>query len=139
MKSPLTKDQPASLPTPWIHTELPGPRGKLLIANDERFTSPSYPRVYPLAVERGLLKFVPDEFRLHAHHWLILLGRYTCKARTPECSQCTIRDLCEYRRKTPDVTSIDAKSTAAVKRVGVLAPKRIATTPPRKRPRKSVR
>ncbi|OGA20078.1 MAG: endonuclease III [Betaproteobacteria bacterium RIFCSPLOWO2_12_FULL_63_13] len=53
-------------------------------------------------VEARLLKFVPEEFRRHAHHWLILHGRYVCKARKPECPACLIRDLCEYRDKTPD-------------------------------------
>jgi endonuclease-3 len=52
-------------------------------------------------VEEKLLKFVPEEFRLDAHHWLILHGRYTCKARRPECPVCIIADLCEYRHKTP--------------------------------------
>jgi endonuclease-3 len=52
-------------------------------------------------VERKLLKFVPDEFRQNAHHWLILHGRYVCKARKPECWRCTIASLCEFRRKTP--------------------------------------
>jgi endonuclease-3 len=54
----------------------------------------------PEAVERGLLKNVPAEFRLHAHHWLILHGRYVCKARKPACPHCVIRDLCAYRHKT---------------------------------------
>jgi len=54
----------------------------------------------PEEVEQRLLKFVPDEFRLHAHHWLILHGRYVCLARSPRCPVCVIRDLCEYRRKT---------------------------------------
>jgi endonuclease III len=52
-------------------------------------------------VERGLEKAVPQPFRLHAHHWLILHGRYTCKARTPECWRCVVRDLCPYKPKTP--------------------------------------
>ena len=52
------------------------------------------------AVEEKLLKFVPPEFRQDAHHWLILHGRYTCKARKPACPDCIIADLCEYRRKT---------------------------------------
>ena len=51
-------------------------------------------------VERKLMKFVSAEFRQNAHHWLILHGRYVCKARKPECPACTIRDLCEYRHKT---------------------------------------
>jgi len=54
----------------------------------------------PLEVERKLLKFVPDEFKHDAHHWLILHGRYVCTARKPKCSQCLIRDLCEYPHKT---------------------------------------
>jgi endonuclease-3 len=49
-----------------------------------------------LAVEKALLKRVPAEYLLNAHHWLILHGRYVCKARTPACSQCAIRDLCRY-------------------------------------------
>jgi len=51
-------------------------------------------------VERKLEKFVPDEFKLGAHHWLILHGRYVCVARTPRCPVCPIRDLCEFRQKT---------------------------------------
>jgi endonuclease-3 len=51
-------------------------------------------------VENRLLKFVPEEFRRDAHHWLILHGRYVCKARRPDCPTCLIRDLCEYKAKT---------------------------------------
>ena len=54
----------------------------------------------PEAVEQKLMKFVPDEFRQHAHHWLILHGRYVCLARSPKCPECVIRDLCEFRDKT---------------------------------------
>ena len=54
----------------------------------------------PLAVEEKLLKFIPAEFKLHAHHWLILHGRYICVARKPKCGECLIRDLCEFRQKT---------------------------------------
>jgi endonuclease-3 len=54
----------------------------------------------PLEVELRLLKRVPEEFRLHAHHWLILHGRYTCKARKPECPRCVVVDLCKYKAKT---------------------------------------
>jgi len=52
-------------------------------------------------VEDKLQKFVPEEFRLDAHHWLILHGRYVCKARRPDCATCIIAELCEYRHKTP--------------------------------------
>jgi len=52
-------------------------------------------------VERKLLKFVPEEFLKDAHHWLILHGRYVCMARKPNCPQCMLRDLCEYKQKTP--------------------------------------
>jgi endonuclease-3 len=52
-----------------------------------------------LVVEKKLLKFVADEFKLDAHHWLILHGRYTCIARKPRCGSCIIEDLCEFRHK----------------------------------------
>jgi len=54
----------------------------------------------PLAVERGLVKWVPKPFQRDAHHWLILHGRYVCTARKPHCPQCLIQDLCEYPNKT---------------------------------------
>ena len=54
----------------------------------------------PLQVELKLLKRVPDEYKLHAHHWLILHGRYTCKARTPLCPACVVNDLCTFKGKT---------------------------------------
>ncbi len=50
-------------------------------------------------VEKKLLKFTPDEYKRGAHHWLILHGRYTCKARKPQCPECVINDLCEFREK----------------------------------------
>ena len=53
------------------------------------------------AVEDKLEKVVPKEFKQDAHHWLILHGRYVCKARKPDCPQCVIRDLCRYKDKTP--------------------------------------
>lgn len=55
----------------------------------------------PLAVEEQLLKIVPREFLPHAHHWLILHGRYVCVARKPKCSECRIARWCEYNEKTP--------------------------------------
>ena len=55
----------------------------------------------PLAVERKLLQVTPPEFRRHAHHWLILHGRYVCVARKPRCAHCAIRDLCAFKAKEP--------------------------------------
>lgn len=52
------------------------------------------------AVEDKLMKAVPEQYRLDAHHWLILHGRYVCKARKPDCPQCVIRDLCRFKDKT---------------------------------------
>ncbi|MCA3019915.1 MAG: endonuclease III [Rhodocyclaceae bacterium] len=52
-----------------------------------------------LAVEEKLLKVVPDQFRMHAHHWLILHGRYTCVARKPKCGACPVYDICGFRKK----------------------------------------
>jgi endonuclease-3 len=59
------------------------------------------PGATPLAVEQKLLKVTPPEFLQHAHHWLILHGRYVCVARTPKCYACVIREVCRYRPKTP--------------------------------------
>jgi endonuclease-3 len=54
----------------------------------------------PREVENGLEKIVPEAYLLHAHHWLILHGRYVCVARTPKCPDCIVRDLCRYKEKT---------------------------------------
>ena len=54
----------------------------------------------PLEVEKKLLEVIPDHYKHHAHHWLILHGRYICKARKPECTKCLVSDLCEYQAKT---------------------------------------
>ena len=62
----------------------------------------------PLAVELKLLKLVPAEFKRDAHHWLILHGRYICKARQPQCGLCTIADLCEYKDKNIQVGRVSA-------------------------------
>jgi endonuclease-3 len=55
----------------------------------------------PLQVEKKLLRVVPEEFLKDAHHWLILHGRYTCKARNPACTECVVRDLCSFKSKRP--------------------------------------
>ncbi len=54
----------------------------------------------PLAVEKKLEKVVPEAYRLHAHHWLILHGRYVCKARKPDCAACVVREFCRFKGKT---------------------------------------
>jgi endonuclease-3 len=64
----------------------------------------------PLEVERKLLKFVPLHYHLHAHHWLILHGRYVCKALKPNCPKCLIQDLCEYKMKTREDTAARRRS-----------------------------
>jgi endonuclease-3 len=68
----------------------------------------------PREVEDGLVKKVPDEYALHAHHWLILHGRYTCVARKPLCPDCVVRDLCRYKAKTqPEDLMTPAKARGA--------------------------
>jgi len=64
----------------------------------------------PLEVEMRLLETVPDQYRRHAHHWLILHGRYVCIARKPRCPQCVIVDLCEYDQKTKPVAPVRKRS-----------------------------
>ena len=54
-----------------------------------------------LEVEKALLRRVPKDYLLDAHHWLILHGRYVCKARRPECWRCHMADICQFREKTP--------------------------------------
>jgi endonuclease-3 len=58
----------------------------------------------PLEVELNLLKVTPEEYALHAHHWLILHGRYTCVARTPKCFNCAVVDICKFKDKTKPVS-----------------------------------
>ena len=82
------------------------------------------------AVERGLIKFVPDEFKQHAHHWLILHGRYVCKAQKPDCPNCIISDLCEYKAKTPDPLAHPPALPAATKTAKGAARARAATRTP---------
>ena len=78
----------ASPPSPWTRTSSASP------------TARAWPRGRtPLEVETRLTRFTPPEFRKDAHHWLILHGRYVCKARKPECPTCVIADLCEFREE----------------------------------------
>jgi len=67
----------------------------------------------PLAVEKQLEKKVPQPFRVGAHHWLILHGRYICKARTPECWRCPLVDLCAFKAKVPEKKSSAKKAASA--------------------------
>ena len=98
------------------------------------------PGATPLAVEQALLKIVPPARKLHAHHWLILHGRYICKARTPDCPLCAIHDLCAYEAKTtfeaPARKKPAQKKPAKKKTVKKKAAKK---TPARKRPKKTAR
>ncbi len=70
----------------------------------------------PLEVEQKLEKVTPAEFKQHAHHWLILHGRYVCKARVPECWRCVVADLCPYTPKTPAPESAEAQKAKAAKK-----------------------
>ena len=82
----------------------------------------------PLEVEKGLEKITPETFLQHAHHWLILHGRYVCKARKPECWRCVISDVCLYKDKEPDPASAPkAKKKPAAKRILAATPKLRAT------------
>jgi endonuclease III len=74
-------------------------------------------------VEQKLIKFVPNEFKQHAHHWLILHGRYTCKAQTPDCPNCMISHLCEYKQKTPaKVVPMESPAVKTLRRLSTKAP-----------------
>jgi endonuclease-3 len=70
----------------------------------------------PRAVEAGLDAATPAEYKLGAHHWLILHGRYVCKARKPECPDCVVADLCRYKAKTPPAGRVEADGVRAGKR-----------------------
>jgi endonuclease III len=86
----------------------------------------------PLAVELGLEAVTPTKYKLGAHHWLILHGRYVCKARKPECPDCVIADLCRYPAKTPPAEIIAAR-TEALKRPSQPSPAGGGGSAPRKR------
>lgn len=93
----------------------------------------------PLEVELGLEKIVPDDFLLHAHHWLILHGRYICKARKPECWRCPIVDLCGFKEKvmSPDqpkpATKKTVKKTRAKTKLSASPKLRAAKKPSKKK------
>ena len=78
------------------------------------------------AVEAKLEKLVPQPFRRDAHHWLILHGRYTCKARLPECWRCPVIDLCRYKPKTPPPTAKPARTVTRASSVARTAKARTA-------------
>ena len=71
-----------------------------------------------LEVELGLERIVPNHFKSHAHHWLILHGRYTCVARKPLCPVCVVRDLCRFKDKTKELPAEKPKTSSVVKRSG---------------------
>ena len=89
----------------------------------------------PLAVELSLEKIIPDEFMLHAHHWLILHGRYVCKARKPECWRCEIAEWCGFKDKvlSPDKPKPAAKKKTTKKKT---APKKKLAAKPKLRAQK---
>jgi len=80
----------------------------------------------PLEVELGLEKSTPEAYLLHAHHWLILHGRYVCKARTPECWRCVIADICQFKEKTvePRKAKKPLKKKAVAGKLKTAAPKK---------------
>jgi endonuclease-3 len=78
------------------------------------------------AVEEGLLRVVPERWKLHAHHWLILHGRYTCIARKPRCEVCIVADLCAYRAQTTATPPAAKKAKAVKKSARTATPKRRA-------------
>jgi len=78
-------------------------------------------------VEMGLEKIVPDHFKSHAHHWLILHGRYTCVARKPLCPVCVVRDLCRFKDKTKELPPEKPRATANPKRLAARPKIRISS------------
>jgi len=72
----------------------------------------------PREVEDGLMRIVPDAYALHAHHWLILHGRYVCVARAPKCPECIVRDLCHFADKTGVAKPLRTPAGGRAKRLG---------------------
>jgi len=77
----------------------------------------------PRAVEEGLEACTPEQYKQHAHHWLILHGRYVCKARRPDCPVCVVADLCRYEAKTP-AQQIGAEQAAVIEPPEPITPRR---------------
>jgi endonuclease-3 len=86
----------------------------------------------PLQVEQKLEKAVPQPFRLHAHHWLILHGRYICKARKPECWRCLVIDLCRYEPKTPAPAAKPSASRTASRGMSAARTAKVPKPPTRR-------
>lgn len=86
----------------------------------------------PLAVELGLEKITPPEFLQGAHHWLILHGRYVCKARKPECWRCVISNLCAFKEKTPPPET-QKKTPAKKSRISLASKPKLRSLPSRKK------
>ncbi len=82
----------------------------------------------PLQVEMALEKRTPPEYKANAHHWLILHGRYVCKARKPDCPDCVVADLCHYRAKTGPAELVAARASGA-------QPEAVTDPPPARRGR----
>jgi endonuclease-3 len=87
----------------------------------------------PLAVEQGLVRRTPPEYRHHAHHWLILHGRYVCKARKPDCPVCVVADLCHYGAKTAPAEMIAARAESGGEAEALAEPKGEPVRAPRAR------
>ena len=92
----------AARPRTWCSTRSSAsrPLRSTPTSSGSRTAAASHRAKTPRAVEDGLNRVVPARFKQHAHHWLILHGRYVCKARTPDCPACVVRDLCRYKGKT---------------------------------------
>jgi endonuclease-3 len=87
----------------------------------------------PLQVELALEKCVPDEFKLYAHHWLILHGRYTCTARKPHCPTCVVRDLCRFKEKTREAPLPKKSAPLKPAKIKAVAKKAPAKSPAKKK------